>query len=419
MPSSLKLANSTRIDDWGAYPDTWSVPNIRHLRVLDSVARNASIGQAAAEFGLSQPAVSQAIAKLEEHVGRSLFDRNRNGAYLTTVGDVFVQRVRRFLGQLNNVVDEIHAEGGNCTLARRLSSTQVRCLLAVAFSSSFAEAARSIGISAPALHRVARELEANCGIPLYQPTKIGLTLSPIGAELARRLGLAIREIHAAGDDIRYLDGIEAGSIVIGALPMSGDYLIGATIAELTSLLPEAHVQIITSPYGALMNSLRTGKIDMIFGALRPPHEASELNEEALFADPYCIVSRADHPLTKVSSLSTADILDYDWIVPGKGSARRRQYDALFHGTDQKPRAGVETSSISTIRSILCCSDRLAMVNEYEVETENRLHILKVIEPSPEIPSMAKGITTRADWLPTPVQKRFLAMLRTNASNRTA
>lgn len=396
-------------------PETVPVPNIRHLRVLEAVARNASISRAAAEVGLSQPAVTQAIAKMEATVGRPLFERRQNGSHLTRAGEVFLHRVVRFLDQTDHAVRDLHPPDAARGCERHVTGTQVRCLLAIARSSSFAQAARAIGISTASLHRAARDLEATVRKPLYRASRNGLSLSPAGAELARRLGLAVREIEAADDDILFLDGVAGGRIAIGTLPMSGAYLIGAAIADLTSRFPEARVSVINAPYGILLNSLRTGVVDLIFGVLRRPDWATDIHEEALFHDPYCIVGRTGHPLAARERVTTDDLLAYDWIVPGEGTPRRRQYEAIFEGCGRRPDISIETSSLSTIRSVLTCSDRLALVNRQEVETEERSRLLTVLPWTSDAPPMAKGTTTRADWLPTPLQQRFLDLLRLHAA----
>lgn len=397
-----------------ALSESFSVPNIRHLRVVESVARNASITRAAAEVRLSQPAVTQAIVKIESSLGRPLFDRTQSGSYLTAAGEVFVRRVRRFLDQADQSIRDLHLGDPSKVHAWHVTSTQIRCLLAIARSPSFSQAARTVGVSTASLHRAARELEASVAKPLYRSSKLGLTLTDDGAELARRLGLATREIEAAVDEIRYLDGVQGGRIVIGTLPMSGAYLIGATIADLTRRFPEARVQVVNSPYGILLNSLRTGAVDLIFGVLRRPEWAVDIEEEALFSDPYCIVGRAGHPLASRSRISTDDLVKFDWIIPGEGTPRRRQYEALFEGIEKPPRINIETSSLSTIRSVLSCSDRLTLVNRHEVETEERLKLLAILPWTSILPPMAKGITTRADWLPTPLQQRFVDLLRMHA-----
>ena len=49
--------------------------NLRHLRAALAIRRCGSISRAAGEVALSQPAVTQGIAKLEAQLGLRLFER--------------------------------------------------------------------------------------------------------------------------------------------------------------------------------------------------------------------------------------------------------------------------------------------------------------------------------------------------------
>src|SRR4029077_908235 len=61
-------------------------PSLRQLRAFEAVARGKSIGAAAAELGLSQPAVTQMVVQIETALAVNLLERRRTGTYLTTLG---------------------------------------------------------------------------------------------------------------------------------------------------------------------------------------------------------------------------------------------------------------------------------------------------------------------------------------------
>jgi LysR family transcriptional regulator of gallate degradation len=61
--------------------------SLRHLKLFESVARLSSVRRASEECHLSQPAVTQAIAKLEEQIGASLLERGASGSYLNPLGE--------------------------------------------------------------------------------------------------------------------------------------------------------------------------------------------------------------------------------------------------------------------------------------------------------------------------------------------
>lgn len=67
---------------------------LRQLRYLIAVADEGGITRAAASLGMTQPALTRAIATLERSVGVALVDRLPRGAVLTAAGDILADRAR-------------------------------------------------------------------------------------------------------------------------------------------------------------------------------------------------------------------------------------------------------------------------------------------------------------------------------------
>lgn len=64
------------------------------MRCLLAVADAGSLTAAAGQLGLAQPALSQALKRLEGELGVRLFDRSRRGAVLTAAGRAIIDDVR-------------------------------------------------------------------------------------------------------------------------------------------------------------------------------------------------------------------------------------------------------------------------------------------------------------------------------------
>lgn len=71
--------------------------DINQLEVLIAVAREKSFSRAAEVLGRTQPAVSQAIRRLEIEIGERLFDRSSKDGTLTASGEVLVDYARQML----------------------------------------------------------------------------------------------------------------------------------------------------------------------------------------------------------------------------------------------------------------------------------------------------------------------------------
>lgn len=80
--------------------------NLRLLRIFQAVAQEESITLAAEKLFISQPAVSNAIAQLEEALGVQLFDRISRKIFLNETGRQFLTRVNQLLTLYDEIEDE-------------------------------------------------------------------------------------------------------------------------------------------------------------------------------------------------------------------------------------------------------------------------------------------------------------------------
>lgn len=70
------------------------------------VARHGQVRRAALESGLTQPAVTKSIQRLEQELGFPLFTRSRRGMALTPVAEQFLQRLRVLRGSLDEAIKD-------------------------------------------------------------------------------------------------------------------------------------------------------------------------------------------------------------------------------------------------------------------------------------------------------------------------
>ena len=71
--------------------------DINQLEVLVTIARERSFSRAAEVLDRTQPAVSQAIRRLEQEVGEKLFDRSSKDGTLTFAGEVLLDYARQMM----------------------------------------------------------------------------------------------------------------------------------------------------------------------------------------------------------------------------------------------------------------------------------------------------------------------------------
>jgi DNA-binding transcriptional LysR family regulator len=397
------------------------IPPLRQLRVFAAVARLESVSGAAREIGLSQPGVTQAVRGLETRLGARLFERRRSGCYVTELGGILLPRVRRFFDLLHSGLSEGASSAPRQApdgALNRMTGPQLRGLIAVSESPSFDAAARSLGISQPSLHRSARELERELRRRLYQRTARGITTSAYGSTLARRFQLALREMEYGLEELEAARGNIVSRISIGNIPHSATQLLSNAVKGLLSKYPAARVQIVDGHYEELLDDLRGGKLDFLFGVLRRPDWAADVKEELLLANHYVVVARRGHPLTRLKRPALRDLGRYDWIMPGPMTPRQQALHRMFGKAAIAPRLGIETTSLQIYRTILTTSDRLTLMSRFEAQSnDNRM--LAVLPFRSAHLRRFDGVATRVNWEPTRTHLQFLDLLRAEARSHSA
>jgi DNA-binding transcriptional LysR family regulator len=94
------------------------------LEVFVAVARAGSFRAAAQRLGLSQPAVTQRIQRLESQVGLSLFSRSTRRVELTQAGHRLLDRAERLVSEIQRTLQDLRDEAGLQTGRVTLGATQ-------------------------------------------------------------------------------------------------------------------------------------------------------------------------------------------------------------------------------------------------------------------------------------------------------
>lgn len=367
--------------------------NLRHLVALVATVRLGSLSAAARGVSLSQPALTQGLARLEAQIGLPLFDRHAGGMTPTPAAMLLAPRAETALAHIGSP---------------RVTAAQLRAFLALARAGSYPAAARASGLAEPSLHRAVGDLAIALRRPLVERRGRGVVLTEAGQRIARRFSLALAELEAAQDDLALLARHETGSIKIGAMPLARARLLPAAMACFLDRYPDFRLRIVEGSHAELMDPLRDGAIDLTIGALRGTGLGSDLCEQALFADRPAIIARAGHPLA-AHEPTPAQLAAYPWTISAPGTPLRALWERLFEGTP--PVVPVECGSVITIRELLRATDFLTLLSPDQVAAELAARWLVVIGTPPPRLSRTIGLTTRTGWRPTTLQALFVEQIK--------
>jgi DNA-binding transcriptional LysR family regulator len=381
--------------------------NLRHLRALGSVVALRSLNRAADAAGLSQPALTQGLGKLEKQLGVLLFDRHAGGVTPTPAGLVLAERADRAFDHLGAATRRPGRAGarGFSRPEQLMTATQLEAFLHFSNAQGFAGAAAASGLSQPGIHRAVRELEQICGAALAERRGRGMVLTAAGRAMARGVRLAAGELAAGIDEARG-DPEGGGRISIGAMPLSRALVVPRALAHFLRDCPGTIIDVVEGSWRELVDPLLDGVIDVMIGALRedPP---AEIVQVPLFTDRLAIFARKGHPLTGRKA-TLDDLQRQSWVVGPQGTPLRAHWEALFAG--DPPPVPVECGSVMVIRGLVMQSDLLTLLSPDQIAVE--LDTAMLVRIDRDLPASVRtiGISTRRGWRPTRAQQRLVDLL---------
>src|SRR6478735_4265655 len=141
--------------------------DLAELQVFLTVASERSFSKAAARLHRTQPAVSQAIRRLEDHLGERLFDRAAKDGKLTEAGRVlldYAQRLMRLAEEADSAVRELRDLQRGRVLVGANEASPARKRVLRLFEQR--QEQLNITLALPSLDGIKRAVEMDLGVAL-------------------------------------------------------------------------------------------------------------------------------------------------------------------------------------------------------------------------------------------------------------
>jgi DNA-binding transcriptional LysR family regulator len=172
--------------------------DISTLKTFLAVAQERSFSRAAAKVHRTQPAVSQAIRRLEDDLGEQLFDRSSKSGTLTDAGRVlhnYGQRLVRLAEETESAMRELRdLRRGRVLIGANEAAVHTLLPLITRFREQFSEI--SIDVRRVPARQIAVEVQQGSldfGALTFRPTEGGLLEIPVGSD---ELVLLVHPTHA-------------------------------------------------------------------------------------------------------------------------------------------------------------------------------------------------------------------------------
>ncbi|MER8467659.1 LysR family transcriptional regulator [Mesorhizobium sp. M1396] len=291
---------------------------------------------------------------------------------------------------------------------RNITLRHLRTVSAILENGKIISAAKSLGLTGPAVTLQLQQLEEEAGTKLFErttqgmrPTAAGLAFVDAAQAIDERLRILVEEVDA-------ISGLKKGSLILGVVS-TAKYFAPQLMAGFMKEFPDIKMNLIVGNRAETIANLKNHKLDIALMG-RPPRDIPV--RSAAFGDhPLVIVTAPDHPLAGRREISKEEVALEHFIIREPGSGTRVSFERFLGeipGRLDEP--GTEMHSNETIKQAVMAGLGVAFISAHTIASEvaaGRLTVLDVIG----LPIRRQWFTvTRSDRVVTPAIAAFQGFL---------
>lgn len=256
---------------------------------------------------------------------------------------------------------------------------QLRSFRAVLASGKISSAARTLGLTGPAVTMQIKQLENELGLPLFDRTRGGMRPTAAGeivAEAAAQMEHILRQTESELDALR---GIKTGTARLGVVS-TAKYFTPSIIAAFRKANPGIDVQLTIGNRTDITAAMRAQTVDLALMG-RPPRDMP-LNSAMIGLHPLVIVAPPDHELAGARQIGKERIAEEQFLIREQGSGSRAALGLFLSDiAGRVAHLGTEMGSNETIKQAVMAGLGIALISAHTIASEleaGRLVLLDVV-----------------------------------------
>ncbi|MGU3436449.1 LysR family transcriptional regulator [Actinomycetes bacterium M1A6_2h] len=204
----------------------------------------------------------------------------------------------------------------------------------LASSSSFADAARDLHISQPALTRSVQALESYFDVRLIdrERGRSGIVLTPAGVELHSYATELLASAESLQRAVSSFSGHQHHQISFGVGPMLANSILPGVLSYMIDRHPQLETTVSVSDSTSLMTRLLDGRISFYVGVAPPVYPAPRVVSEEFGTFDALLYAREGHPILDLEEPTVDDVLMHPIVA---GTAWKENLLRLDENVDRR------------------------------------------------------------------------------------
>jgi DNA-binding transcriptional LysR family regulator len=219
-------------------------------------------------------------------------------------------------------------------------------------------------------------LESELRVKLFEQLGKKVVLTDAGQLLvpyANRVIAAVDDAHHAVDE---LQGLERGSLRIGASTTPGMYLVPQVVARFKRSHPKIDIHLRIKDTREVEDGVLNNEFD--FGFVGGHLAAAEVSAHAWLTDELLLVVSPDHRLTNKKTVRKQDLEGESFIVRESGSATRATIVTQLQQANFELETVIEMENPESIKKAVQSGLGIAFISKFAIATELKAKTLTAI-----------------------------------------
>jgi DNA-binding transcriptional LysR family regulator len=253
----------------------------------------------------------------------------------------------------------------------------LQIFLSVAKHLNFTRASEEVNLSQPSVSVRMRQLERDVGSKLFEQLGKKIALTEAGKLLVPYAGKVISAVDDARNAMDELQGLERGSLRIGASTTPGMYLIPKTIAHFKRRYPKIDVHLTVKDTRQIEEGVIQNEFD--FGFVGGHLTEDEVNVVSWIIDELVLIVPLGHPLATRRLVKPQDLSKEQFIFREQGSASRAVVAAHLRKARIDAESVMEMANPESVKKAVQNGLGIAFISAFAVESELKAKTLLTVK----------------------------------------
>lgn len=258
------------------------------------------------------------------------------------------------------------------------SLKQLRYFLVAARHRSLRQAAFELKITQPSLSAQLKCLEEVLGIELFERSRGGVTLTPMGRDMLTEARQAVSAAEAILEAAQFATRGPAGTFRLGVTPSLGPYCLPWILPAMRQSYRLVKFFVREAVATDLAEGLKSGNYDLILTTL--PFDDPSFTVVPLIREPIYLVVNASHPLAGLRTITADQLAGLEILTIEEHHLFFKQVEDLCRRFNATILRDYEGTSLDSIRQMVYMEMGVAFLPALYIRSEIRDRVeLQVLE----------------------------------------